>query len=45
VKAWNPYEITSLLEDVAITFSLIEKEFPLTFFDIINDAFIGACSR
>ncbi len=36
MKVWNPNKIGSLHEDVAITFSLLEKEFPPTFFDIMT---------
>jgi hypothetical protein len=35
VKVWNLNEIGSLKEDVAITISLLKKEFPLAFFDIM----------
>ncbi len=35
VKVWNPNEIESLKEDVAIIVCLLEKEFPPTFFDIM----------
>jgi hypothetical protein len=36
VKVWNPIDIGNLQEaDVAITLSLLEKEFPQTFFDIM----------
>jgi hypothetical protein len=36
VKFWNLNEIGSLKEDVAITISLLKKEFPLGFFDIMT---------
>jgi hypothetical protein len=36
VKVWNPNEIGSLKENVAITISFLEKEFPPSFFDIIT---------
>jgi uncharacterized membrane protein YoaT (DUF817 family) len=38
VKVWNPIDIGNLQEaDVAITLSLLEKEFPQTFFDIMTN--------
>jgi hypothetical protein len=36
VKVWNPVDIVSLREDVAIILCLLEKEFPPTFFDIMT---------
>jgi hypothetical protein len=36
VKVWNPLNNDSLKEDVAITLSLLEKEFSLTYFDIMK---------
>jgi hypothetical protein len=35
VKVWNLVDNGNLREDVAITLSLLEKEFPLTFFDVM----------
>jgi hypothetical protein len=35
VKVWNPIDIGNLQEDVVITLSLLEKEFPPTFFDVM----------
>jgi hypothetical protein len=35
VKVWNPIDIRNLWEDVAITLSLLEKEFHPTFFDVM----------
>jgi hypothetical protein len=36
VKVWNPIDIINLQEDVAITLSLLEKEFPSSFFDVMT---------
>jgi hypothetical protein len=36
VKVWNPIDIENLQKDVAITLSLLEKEFPPTFFDVMT---------
>jgi hypothetical protein len=36
VKIWNPFDIASLWDDVVITLSLLRKEFPLAFFDIMT---------
>lgn len=43
VKVWNLSDIASMWENVAITLSLLEKQFHLIFFDI--DIFVVACSR
>jgi hypothetical protein len=36
VKVWNPVDIRNLREDVVITLSLLEKEFPPTFLDVMT---------
>lgn len=35
-KVWDPRDITSLHEDVAMTLCLLEKEFPPSFFDVMT---------
>ncbi len=35
MKVWNPNEIGSLREEVVVTFSLLEKESPPIFFNIM----------
>jgi hypothetical protein len=37
---WNAFEITNLQEDVAITFSLLKKNFLPTFFDVMMHLFL-----
>jgi hypothetical protein len=42
VKVWNPTNIGNLQENVAITLSLLEKEFPPIFFDVMTHLLLHA---